>query len=370
VVRLRNAIHGGNVYAASRDLGRRVRNLIDFSASINPLGPSPRVWRAIADTRHLLAHYPDPDCWELRQTLAKCWDRQPDEIAVGNGSTELIDVLPRALKIRHLLVIHPTFSEYVATMERVGGRVSAVYAKRTEQYMQPISDLCHALDTRRPKSSAIDGVMLCNPNSPTGQACAVDEVRRLADLAQRRGIWLIIDEAFADYCAERSFLPVAVAWPRVVILRSVTKFYALPGLRVGYAVAKPTVVEALRRQMPPWSVNVMGQAAALAAVNDSGYARKSVRFMDCERERLGIMLAALPYCVVTPTYANYFFLELPRGWSAREVSAALRGEGLLIRDCSTVPGANARSIRLAVRSHDENVCLIQALSRLLRQKRS
>ncbi|MDH5741369.1 MAG: threonine-phosphate decarboxylase CobD [Nitrospira sp.] len=370
MARLRNSIHGGNVYAASRDLGRSVRNLIDFSASINPLGPSPRVWRAIADSRHLLAHYPDPDCWELRQTLAKCWDRQPEEIAVGNGSTELIDVLPRALKIRHLLVAHPTFSEYAAAMERTGGRVSAVYAKRTEQYVQPIGDLCQVLDTQRPKSMTIDGVMLCNPNSPTGQACTVDEIRRLADLAQRRGMWVIIDEAFADYCAERSFLPAAVSWPRVVILRSITKFYALPGLRVGYAVAKSSVIKALRRQMPPWSVNVMGQAAASAAVKDSGYAKKSVRFMDHERERFGFMLAALPSCLVTPTHANYFFLELPRGWHARELSAQLRSEGLLVRDCSTVPGANSRSIRLAVRSHDENDCLIQALLRLLRQQRS
>ncbi len=369
MARLRSSSHGGNVYAASRDLGRSVRNLIDFSASINPLGPSPRVWQAIADCRDLLAHYPDPDCWELRQTLAKCWDRQPEEIVVGNGSTELIDVLPRALKIRHLLVIHPTFSEYVATMERAGGRVSAVYAKRTEQYVQPIVDLCHVLDPRRPKTSAIDGVMLCNPNSPTGQACTVDEIQRLADLAQRRGLWLIIDEAFADYCAERSFLPIAGSWPRVVILRSVTKFYALPGLRVGYAVAKPAVIEALRRQVSPWSVNVMGQAAALAAINDVSYARKSVRFMDRERKRLGTMLAALPSCVITRTYANYFFLELPRGWLAREVSTTLRGEGLLIRDCSTVPGANARSIRLAVRSQQENDFLLQALSKTLLQQR-
>jgi len=369
VARLRSPTHGGNVYAASRDLGRGVHNLIDFSASINPLGPSPRVWRAIADSRDLMAHYPDPDCWELRHTLATCWDRQPEEIAVGNGSTELIDVLPRALKIRHLLVAHPTFSEYAAAMERAGGRVSAVYAKRAEQYMQPIGDLCHVLDTRRPKSSAIDGVMLCNPNSPTGQACTVDEIRRLAEVTQRRGMWLLIDEAFCDYCSDRSFLPVAALWPRVVILRSVTKFYALPGLRVGYAVAKPAVIKALRRQMPPWSVNVMGQAAALAAVNDSSYVQKSVRFMDRERERVGIMLAALPGCLVTPTYANYFFLEIPRGWHVHDLSAKLRDEGLLIRDCSAVPGANSRLIRLAVRSQRENDFLLQALSKILREHR-
>ncbi len=363
--RLGNSIHGGNVYAASRELGREVRRLIDFSASINPLGPSPHVWRAIAEARRLIVHYPDPDCWEFRQALAQCWQRQPNEIAVGNGSTELIDVLPRALKIRHLVIVQPTFSEYAASMARTGGCITTVYAKAKAQYAQPIDDLCHLLEKRHRNSDPIDGVLLCNPNSPTGQACTVEDLLRLADIAQRQKIWFIIDEAFADYCPDRSFLPSTASRSRLVVLRSLTKFYALPGLRVGYAVAKPTVIEAFRRLMPPWSVNVMGQMAALAAMRDSAYAQKSVRFMARERERFGRMLAALPGCSVMPTYANYFFVELPRGCHAREVTAQLRNEGLLIRDCSTVPGANSRSIRLAVRSLDENDCLIQTLSRLL-----
>ena len=369
MARLRDSIHGGNVYAASRDLGRGVRRLIDFSASINPLGPSPHVWRAITEARRFITHYPDPDCWELRQALAKYWHRQPEEIAVGNGSTELIDVLPRALKIHHLAIVQPTFSEYARSMTRAGGRITAVYAKARERYAQPIEDLCHLLETRHGNSDSIEGILLCNPNSPTGQACIVDDLLRLADIAHRRKIWFIIDEAFADYCPDRSFLPSAASRSRVVVLRSLTKFYALPGLRVGYAVANPAAIEALRRLMPPWSVNVMGQMAALAAVNDSAYARRSVRFMARERERFGTMLAALPGCSALPTYANYFFVELPRGWCAGEISAQLRGEGLLIRDCSTVPGANSRSIRIAVRSQDENDRLIQALSRLLRQQK-
>jgi threonine-phosphate decarboxylase len=368
VAGIRSSTHGGNVYAASRDLGLGVRHLIDFSASINPLGPSPHVWRAIFNARRLITHYPDPDCWELRQALAKCCQRQPEEIAVGNGSTELIDVLPRALKIHHLVIVRPTFSEYERSMARAGGRVTTVSAKRREQYAQPIEDLCRLLKAGGGNSDTIDGVLLCNPNNPTGQACTVDDLLQLADIARWRGIWVILDEAFADFCPDRSFLPSAASWSRVVVLRSLTKFYALPGLRVGYVVAKPTVAEALRRLMPPWSVNVMAQVAAVAAVNDSACARKSVRFMVRERERFGSMLAALPGCVVTPTYANYFFVELPRGWHAREVRTELKGEGLLIRDCSTVPGATSRSIRLAVRAQDENDRVIQALSRLLRQQ--
>jgi threonine-phosphate decarboxylase len=365
VTRLKSPVHGGNVYAASRELGQDLTKLIDFSASINPLGPSAHVWRAIANARHLLTHYPDPDCFELRQTLAKLWERTPEHIAIGNGSTELIDALPRALKIRHLLVVQPTFSEYAASMARSGGRVSAVYAKRTERYAQPIEELCRLIEKHRHGMDAFNGVMLCNPNSPSGQACSVDDAQRLARVAQRCGAWLVIDEAFADYCPERSFVPQAALWPHVVMLRSLTKFYALPGLRIGYAVAKPSVIELLRRHMPPWSVNAMGQVAALAAVGDSTHARKSLQFMAKERDRFGKLLAALPGCSVMPTHANYFFMELPHEWHAREVTEQLRNEGLLIRDCSSVPGCNTRSIRLAVRSQRDNDQLIRSLSRLL-----
>lgn len=357
------------MYAASRDLGRDLTRIVDFSASINPLGPSPRVWEAILSARHVLSHYPDPECWSLRQALAQRWQIDPEQVVVGNGSTELIDAIPRALKLSHLALVQPTFSEYAASMERAGGRVTSLYAQRQEQYALPVDDLCRLIDTKRDGLGAPDGVMLCNPNSPTGQACGVEDLARLAHVTKRRGIWLVIDEAFADYCPERSVLPRAASWPGVVVLRNLTKFYGLPGLRVGYAVARSSVVQRLRRQLPPWSVNAIGQVAALAALNDAAHARRSLRFMIKERARVATLLATLPGCSVMPTYANYFFLELPRGHHARTVAERLRAEGLLIRDCSAVPGANSRSVRLAVKTRRDNDRLVRAFSRVLRGRR-
>jgi threonine-phosphate decarboxylase len=365
MARLKTRTHGGNIYSASRESGRDPTEILDFSASINPLGPSPRVWRAITASRHLLSHYPDPDCWDLRQALARFRRIDPEQIVVGNGSTELIDALPRALGIHRLLVVQPTFSEYAAAMGRAGGEATALYADRSDHYAIPIDRLCRVMETGRNDGRPIDGVVLCHPNSPTGQACSAEDVTRLAKAARRRGLWLIIDEAFADYCPERSVLSYAGSWPHVVVLRSMTKFYALPGLRVGYAVASQAIIRRLRRQLPPWSISVMGQVAALAALDDATHARKSLRFMARARERFGRLLTALPGCIVMPTCANYFLVELPRGRSARELTEQLRRRGLLIRDCSSVPGANSRSIRLAVRTVQENDRLILALSQLL-----
>lgn len=365
MARVKGLLHGGNIYDAARELACDPSAIIDFSASINPLGPSPHVWKAIASSRHLLAHYPDPDCWDLRRALAQFWLIDPDQIVIGNGSTELIDALPRALAIHRLLIVQPTFSEYIAAMERAGGYTTALYADRRDHYAIPIAHVRRVLETGRSHGQRIDGVLLCHPNSPTGQACTAEEMTALAKAACRHGRWLVIDEAFADYCSDRSVLPLASSWPQVVVLRSLTKFYALPGLRVGYAVSATATAKRLQRRLPPWSVSMMGQVAALAAFNDRAHAQKSLIFMAREREHFRSMLAALPGCTVMPTYANYCFVELPRGQRARALTEHLRSKGLLIRDCASVPGANSRSIRLAVRTRSENDRLLRELAQLL-----
>ncbi|MEQ1795237.1 MAG: threonine-phosphate decarboxylase CobD [Nitrospira sp.] len=362
---LKTSGHGGDVHAAARELRRPLAQVLDFSASINPLGPSPEVWRAISRARQELLHYPDPDCWALRQVLAKRWKCDPAKIVVGNGSTELIHIFPRALEIRNLVVVQPTFSEYAAAMERSGGHVTTLCSDRAQQYGLPLDRLCQLVERRVTGRRAIDAVVLCNPNSPTGQACRAEDILRVARLAQRRGIWLIVDETFADYCQERSILPLVAPLSRVVVLRSLTKFYGLPGLRVGYAIAAASAVEQVHRLVPPWSVNAMGQVAAIAALQDTAHAKKSLAFMKKERARFARRLSSLPGCTVMPAHANYIFMELPAGWLASEVTARLRRDGILIRDCSNVPGATAGSIRVAVRSKRDNDRLLKSLTRLL-----
>ena len=367
MVRVSRLPHGGNVYAASRELSCDVKDLLDFSASINPLGPSPLVWKAVSKARHLLRHYPDPECWELRQALARLWQCDVEQLVVGNGSMELIHALPYALKLHHLLLVQPTFAEYAATMARAGRQVTGVSAEQGEQYALPIERLLRLLRARATKSHSYDGILLCNPNSPTGQVWDAADMMELAQAAERRGMWLIVDESFADYCPERSLLPRQGRFSRIVVLRSLTKFYALPGLRVGYAVADAPVVQLLRRHLPPWSVSAMGQVAALAALQDQAHARRSLQFIKKERARFAAGLAVMPGCTVLPAYANYIFMELPRGWHAATMAARLRRDGLLIRDCSDMPGAGPGSIRVAVRSRRDNDRLLRTMADVLRQ---
>ena len=355
--------HGGDVYAAARDLRRGVDHLLDFSASINPLGPSPAALRAIADAGPWLQHYPDPVCWDLRQALAKHWQRPAEEFLVGNGSTELIHLFPGALEVRHLLVVGPTFSEYAAAMRRAGGRVTMIMGDRAEAYRPPLERVVAAMSDSTEVAAgrrAIDAILLCNPNSPTGYACAAEAVMKVARLATRRGRWCIVDETFAEYCADSSILSHALP-ARTIVLRSFTKFYGLPGLRLGYAVAHNTVIERIGAHQPPWSVNMLAQRAAAAALRDARHTSRSLRFMDRERTRLVKALTRLPGCTLFPSAANFILMELPDGWKAADMVAALRLQGILIRDCSQVPGLTARSVRIAVRTRAENDRLVRAL---------
>lgn len=357
--------HGGDVYAAARELRRPVQTLLDFSASINPLGPSPQVLRTIAKGFSLLSHYPDPDCWSLRRCLASHWKLPPEQIVVGNGSTELIHLLPRALAIEQALIIGPTFSEYVQAVERTGGRTKLLLAKRSEGYRPPLERAIQLVKSSRNGRESIDAIFLCHPNSPTGQVCDEAEACRLVREAERAGVWTILDETFVEYCEERSLLPLFSTYQRLVVLRSFTKFYALPGLRIGYLIASARAAGLVRKLQPPWSVNALAQAAGETSLKDRRHVRRSLVYMEKERTRFVKQLRSVTGLFVFPSETNFLLVELPKSHLATAIAMALRRQGLLIRDCSHVPGLNRRTVRIAVRTKRENHRLVVALSDLL-----
>ncbi len=355
-------VHGGNVYEAARTSGRASNRFVDFSASINPLGPSPVAVRALRHSLPQLIHYPDPDCVTLRLALAERWRLASDQIVVGNGSSELIHLLPRALGIRHALLIGPTFSEYARAVALAGGKVSYLHARRSEDYRPPLELVLQAVRrSRRP----VDTIFLCNPNSPTGQAVPAESVRKLVQAAARRRLRVVVDETFVEYCADRSVLCDARRSANLLVLRSFTKFYAMPALRLGYLVGAAPLIQLIRSLQPPWSVNMPAQAYAVAALGDRRYVGRSLAYMQRERTSFVMNLMALPGVRVYPSEANFLLLELPASRSARVCAATLARQGLLIRDCSSVPGLNRRTVRVAVRRLVQNRRLTAALRQWL-----
>jgi len=364
--------HGGNVLKIARSQGRSINRVLDFSASINPLGLSPTVRRAIQQAISLAVHYPEIDAQPLQQQLAKIHKIPEACLVIGNGSAELISVIPRALGTRHGLVIGPTFMEFERALTLAEAHCTYVHATPDAGYAPPIEAVCAMLNwqagTKRDKNSGsavpVDTVFLCHPNSPTGQVISRIQCDRLLTSVQKAGARIIVDEAFIDYCASRSVLKHVDKFKGLFVLRSFTKFFAIPGLRIGYLGGPASEVSAIRSLLPPWSVNILASAAAEAAFQDKEYQRQSVMFMNLERKRFRACLQHIPHVQrVYPSSANFLLVQLPVHCQVSLLVHELCEQGLLIRDCENFAGINVPTIRLAVRRPKENDRLLKALKR-------
>ncbi|HKY73100.1 MAG TPA: threonine-phosphate decarboxylase CobD [Nitrospira sp.] len=363
----RAPVHGGNVYAAARELRRPIGSILDFSASINPLGPSRHAVRVLAADSALIHHYPDPDCVGLKRAIQRRWRIPPDCVVVGNGSTELIDIIPRALSFRSALIVGPTYTEYAHAVSRAGGHTSFIMATMEDEYRPPLEQVTRRLSRWPRGRGAIDAVFICHPNSPTGRLAHAPDLHALFVAANRTGTWVVVDESFIDYCQELTCLSELRRYPRLIIIRSFTKFYGLPGLRIGYSVSSPDVAARLRRFQPPWSVNAVAQRAAEAAIADVAHARRCLACIERERAHLTTQLSSLDGLTVIPSSANFLLVELPSSFGSRALTAELRRRALLVRDCSSLAGCTARMIRIAVRRRRDNERLLAALRRILRR---
>jgi threonine-phosphate decarboxylase len=353
--------HGGNIYRAAREQRCRPSEVCDFSASINPLGPPGRVLRALRNGLWAISHYPDPDAHDLKLALGKQIGLPQDWFLIGNGSAEFIDLIPRGLGIRRALVVGPTFSEYEAAIRHAGAVCLYCLADRKEEYRPPLDGVRRRLQEDRD----IDAVFLCNPNSPTGHVLARKDVLSLLDVLNRLHCRLILDEAFIEFTPEESVVNALAEYSGLMILRSCTKFFSIPGLRVGYLVGHPSVLERIRRLQVPWSVNALAQTAALAAFQETAYRQQSLSVIQKERAWLQSALRGIPGIQVFPSAVNFLLLELPRSMTAGQAADRLGRVRILVRDCSNVAGLNERTIRVAVRRRRDNQRLCRALRSIL-----
>ncbi len=367
-----DVVHGGDIYRVAREQGRPISKILDFSASINPLGLSSAIRRSLVGAVPRVVHYPEVNAYPLRKALAHAHDISEDHLVVGNGSAELISVLPRALECRHGLVIGPTFMEFERALKHAGARSSYVHATREQNYQPPIDKVCQILSKKNHSrhkrthttdihATAVDIMFLCNPNSPTGQACSRREIHELLEIAQEAKVYVVVDEAFVDYCAHRSIFKDVKKYTHLIVLRSFTKFYALPGIRAGYLIGSPDVVNAVQSLLPPWSVNTLAQDAAHAALLDTDFRRRSLEFMKQERKRFTQRLSRVAGIRVYPSSANFVMVEIPSECHVPRVETYLGNNGILVRDCRNFAGIYVPTIRLAVRRPKENDRLVNAL---------
>jgi threonine-phosphate decarboxylase len=350
--------HGGNVFAVARSLGKAPEQILDFSASINPLGMVPAVPAALAESVDRLLHYPDKHAAELKDALADYHDVHPNEITVANGSTELIHLLPRVVQGKRGLIVAPAFAEYAIALKRSGWEVDYFTLQSGEGFKLSLTAL------REKMTKGYDLLFICNPGNPTGSLLSQGDIARVIELCQRSNTFLALDEAFIDFCETESAKHFIRRTPRSVLLRSMTKFFAIPGLRLGYAIGAPETIAAIAAVQDPWSVNTAAQVAGIASLGDQEYCRRTREYVQSERARLAGAIGSFPFFRVFPAQANYLLVQIPVP-KVGELQSRLVEKGILIRDCSNFQGLDGRFFRIAVRREEENDRLLDELRALI-----
>ena len=350
------AKHGGNLHELARRAGLDRDRIVDFSASINPLGPPEGLRPLLARNLDRLIHYPDPDCTELATFLAHRFQVAPEQIVAGNGSTEIFFALARALTFTRAVIPVPAYSDYTSAVQKAG---------RTVDFLMLPASAGFALDWGRLEERLSGGelVLLGQPNNPTGRAFAAETFRAVA--ARHPQVTFVVDEAFADFMEGYRSLAERIGL-NVIVVRSLTKFYAIPGLRIGYAVASAAVAEKIRSQVPPWSVNLLAAEVSAALLSDEEYARRSIALIAEQRRRLAEDLSRLPGLEVFPSAANYLLVRMNRpDLTAFDLAEKLLTQGLAIRTFPPQQNLDEHYFRVAVRTEKENDRLCQALSAML-----
>jgi cobyric acid synthase CobQ/L-threonine-O-3-phosphate decarboxylase len=348
--------HGGNLRELALRAGMDRDALLDFSASINPLGPPERLRAVLARAMDRLAHYPDPDAAELVRAIARRHAVADEQVVVGNGSSEILAALTRACEYDRALIPVPTYLEYAEAVAAAGRPVQFFPTENAGDFV---------LDWPRLESElrAGDLVILGQPNNPTGRLLDNDVLCAVA--ARHLQVTFAVDEAFADFVdGYRSLIGRSAA--NLIVIRSMTKFYAVPGLRLGYAAATPEMAARIRRQVPPWSVGVLAQEAGPWLLAAADYFQETVALVSRERRSLAQRLAGLAGLTVYPGEANFLLVRIDRGGlDAPALAESLLQRGIAIRTFGPSEHLDRRFFRVAVRTARENDILVEAVAAVL-----
>lgn len=352
-------IHGGNITEISRKYNLKEDTIIDFSSNINPLGFPRSVNALLKREGHNILRYPDPNSTELKQEIAMRLDVDEKTIIVGNGSTELIYLIPRVFKPQCALIPVPTFIEYEKSLLSTECELRYSLLKEKKKFRLSTVDIINLLHK-------IDIVYLCNPNNPTGLLLPESEVKTLIAEAEKRGVLVVVDEAFMDFTDSESVTEEVKRRKNLIVIKSLTKFFAIPGLRLGYLVANSKIVDKMNYYKEPWTVNVFAQKVGIECFKDKTFRLKTKKFIDRERKYLLTELGKLKGLKLFSSSTNYLLVKITRsGLSSGKIYEKMARQGLLIRDCRSFRGLGDKFMRVAIKGRRENKLLIKNLKKVL-----
>lgn len=360
--------HGGQLRALAARFQLSESSLVDFSASINPQPPSDALIDALHELlrgRKIITNYPDIEYLELKRVIARYAGVDEASIAIGNGVMPLLAATIRALRIPSCMVLVPAFAEYRRTLAMCDVVCNTLTLEEVDGFRIDCNRILMQL-----QSTGAKALLLANPHSPSGSLVPAGELRRLQEAAAAAGVVTIVDEAFIDYIPEGTSSLIAAGCKDLIVLRSVTKFFSMPGARVAYAIAHPETRSAIEASMPLWPVDSIAAEAARLAIEDRALAITTREANARERDWLAAQMRALGLTVF-PGKANYLLVKIDNNRDGLEFWRRLLIEhNIVVRSCANFEGLSRQFFRVGVRSRPEDQCLVAALSRMMEESAS
>ncbi|MGM0896865.1 MAG: pyridoxal phosphate-dependent aminotransferase [Bacillota bacterium] len=336
--------HGANPHRLYEQAGRKQpMEMVDFSENIHPFGPPVFLEERWADFFGLLATYPDPQAEPFRSAAAQYHGVEKEWIAAGNGAAEIFTWLAKRYRNKQVLLVEPAFSEYRSTLESEDAHIMEINLNEEDGWQLQLDDVKKHI----PNSGAF---YLCNPHNPTGRLLTRSELEEIAAFCKGK-CELVIDEAFIDFIGEdASFSPMLKRYPHVIIVRSMTKMYALAGLRLGYVIADPAVIRQLTCGAAHWNVNGLAAAAGARCFPEEAYREKVIKAAADERKKMEDFLTQAG-CPFIPSAANFLCFRLPDPSLSEQFFRAMLDAGIVLRHTYSFKGMDGEWFRIGMKSN-------------------
>ena len=357
--------HGSDLEKIEAIYGIKKENITSFSANVNPLGISYKLRNELASHIDAITSYPDREYTSLRKCIGDYVNTDYRNILVGNGSTELISLVIQITKPQKALIVGPTYSEYEHEVSLEGGRSHYFRLKESDDFNLNIDSLQEAL------TSDIDLLVICNPNNPTSSQIKRSTMRTILDTCKEKGIFVMIDETYVEFSEnydEITSIPLTEYYNNIIILRGISKFFAAPGLRLGYAICgNRQLLKEIDSRKNPWTINSLAAIAGEIMFKDTEYIEDTRNLITSERERICKILSKLDTIKYYQPHGNFILVRILKDDVTSEdlFDAAIR-KGLMIRDCSTFPFLDNKYIRFCFMNPKDNDALLEVLMEHLR----
>ena len=355
--------HGSDIEKICEVYHLDPKNIIKFGANVNPLGLSENVKQQLASRLDILSSYPDRDYTTLRNTISEYCNVPAEFILPGNGSSELIALLIQERNPKHTLILGPTYSEYSRELSFSGSTQEYYHLREEDNFVLNVDDLCQTLEGN------YDFLIICNPNNPTSSALTREDLQKLLTFCAEKNIFVMIDETYVEFAPDIQAITAVTLtreFTNLMVLRGVSKFYAAPGMRLGYGITgNLEFLKKMKEKQVPWSLNSLGALAGELMLKDQEYISQTRTLILSERDRLLHALSQIPTYKTYPAYANFILLKIQKpGLTSYDVFDACIRQNLMIRDCSSFECLDGEYIRFCIMIPEDNTKLLHILKSL------